>query len=238
MRKLLGFLALLLGAVPAHATTCTYTFVDSSSVTQTVNSFCDGSSHLWPMYVPIDTSGNAVWGTAGSANADVLTVQGIASMTPFLTTGTGTAGSAASGVLTIQGIASMTPVQVTGAAATDPCTALAKTSVSISLTGTTKLVAKTSAKKTYICSLFIVSSDAENWSIVEGTKVSTECDTSTAAIIGSTTAAGGPHFAANGGLTLGSGGYTIAAGANNNFDVCLFQSGSGTTAGVLTYVQN
>lgn len=50
-------------------------------------------------------------GTAGSAHADVLTVQGIASMTPMLTTGTGTAGTAATGVVTVQGIASALPVR-------------------------------------------------------------------------------------------------------------------------------
>jgi hypothetical protein len=126
---------------------------------------------------------------------------------------------------------------VTQLVATDPCTTLAKTSVAISQTGTAKLVTKTSAKKNYICSIMVVGADAENISLVEGTKVSTECDTSTAAIIGSTTAGNGPNLAANGGFTLGSGGYTIAAGANNNFDVCLFQSGSGRVAGVLTYVQ-
>jgi hypothetical protein len=33
-----------------------------------------------------DTSGNPIYGTAGTANANILTVQGIASMTPFLVT--------------------------------------------------------------------------------------------------------------------------------------------------------
>lgn len=56
-------------------------------------------------------------GTAGTAGGGVLTVQGVASMTPFLSTGTGTAGTAAAGVLTVQGIASMTPVQVSQATA-------------------------------------------------------------------------------------------------------------------------
>lgn len=79
-------------------------------------------------------------GTAGSASADVITVQGIASMTPLLTTlsgtnnindisgnislptgaatsakqpGLGTAGTASTDVITVQGIASMTPLSVT-----------------------------------------------------------------------------------------------------------------------------
>ncbi|HJT91849.1 MAG TPA: hypothetical protein VJ777_07890 [Mycobacterium sp.] len=56
-------------------------------------------------------------GTAGTAAAQVTTIQGIASMTPVIATGSGTAGSAATGVLTVQGIASMTPVQVSQATA-------------------------------------------------------------------------------------------------------------------------
>lgn len=64
-------------------------------------------------------------GTAGTANAGVVTVQGIASMTPVQVSqataaslnatviGAGTAGTANAGVITIQGIASMTAVQVT-----------------------------------------------------------------------------------------------------------------------------
>ena len=76
-------------------------------------------------------------GTAGTPSADVLTVQGVTSMTalkvdgtggsfpisgtvtanqggaPWTVTGTGTAGSAATGVLTVQGIASMTKLLVT-----------------------------------------------------------------------------------------------------------------------------
>jgi hypothetical protein len=73
-------------------------------------------------------------GTAGSASSDVITVQGVTSMTPLkvdgsgvtqpvsgtvtatvtngTVSGTGTAGSAATGVLTVQGIASATPVSV------------------------------------------------------------------------------------------------------------------------------
>jgi hypothetical protein len=61
-------------------------------------------------------------GTAGTANAGVMTIQGIASMTPVQVSqatastlnatviGAGTAGTANAGVMTIQGIASMTPV--------------------------------------------------------------------------------------------------------------------------------
>lgn len=56
-------------------------------------------------------------GTAGSAAGGVLSVQGVASMTPLLATGTGTAGTAATGVVTVQGIASMTALTVAQATA-------------------------------------------------------------------------------------------------------------------------
>lgn len=70
-------------------------------------------------------------GSAGTANAGVVTVQGIASMTPVQVSqataaslnatviGAGSAGTANAGVLTIQGITSMTPVQVSQATASN-----------------------------------------------------------------------------------------------------------------------
>jgi hypothetical protein len=61
--------------------------------------------------VAVDSAGNVIVtgkAAAGTADTGVLTVQGIASMTPLLATGTGTAGTAATGVVTVQGIASGT----------------------------------------------------------------------------------------------------------------------------------
>lgn len=76
-------------------------------------------------------------GTAGMAAAGVVTVQGVASMTPVQVSqataaslnatviGAGSAGTANAGVLTVQGIASMTPVQVSQATAANlNCTAV------------------------------------------------------------------------------------------------------------------
>lgn len=106
-------------------------------------------------------------GTAGAAAADVLTVQGIASMTALKTDGSGvtqpvsaaslplpagaataakqpalgTAGAAAADVLTVQGVASMTAIKVDGSGVTQPVsgtvtmTATAATTVSTTLTG-------------------------------------------------------------------------------------------------------
>lgn len=77
------------------------------------------------MAIATDSPGVITTGTAGSASAQVLTVQGVASMTPVqvsqataanlnaTVTGSGSAGSAATGVVTIQGIAAMTKLLVT-----------------------------------------------------------------------------------------------------------------------------
>lgn len=113
--------------------------VDGSGVTQPVSA----------VSLPLPTGASTAakqpaLGTAGTASADVITVQGITSMTalkvdgsgstqpvsgtvtanqggaPWTVTGTGTAGTAAAGVVTVQGIASMTALKVDGSAVTQP----------------------------------------------------------------------------------------------------------------------
>jgi hypothetical protein len=117
----------------------------------------------------------------------------------------------------------------------DPCQTVAKTSTPISQTASAQIIAGTSAKKTYFCSIFIISATAQNVNIVEGT--GTVCATSIAGITGGTTAATGPNLAANSGWTLGNGGATVASGATNANNICLLQSGSGQLSGVVTWVQ-
>ena len=120
----------------------------------------------------------------------------------------------------------------TSAAVGDPCQTGTKSSTAISQTTNTKLFSAVSSKINYVCSFFIMGADAENLSLVEGT--GTVCATNTAPIIGGTTAANGANFAANNGVAHGNGAAYVAAGANANFDVCLFQSGSGRVAGTMT----
>jgi hypothetical protein len=105
------------------------------------------SASSLPLPAGASTSGKQpAFGTAGTASADVLTIQGIASMTPVKMDGSGvtqpisaialplptgaaisskqpaigTAGSASADVLSIQGIASMTPLKVDGSGVTQP----------------------------------------------------------------------------------------------------------------------
>jgi hypothetical protein len=116
----------------------------------------------------------------------------------------------------------------------DACQALVKTSVAVSQAANARLITAVAGKKTYVCSVNVTAADAENVSLVEGT--GSTCGTGTAAVIGGATAANGPNLIAGGAVALGSGGYTVANTVGST-DVCLFQSGSGRVAGVLTYVQ-
>lgn len=113
----------------------------------------------------------------------------------------------------------------------DPCQSVVKVYTPISQITSTQLVAGTSSKKIYICSVLLVASDAENVSFVSGT--GTICATSTGAVIGSTTAANGMNDAANGGFVLGDGSAAVAAADTNAENLCLFQSGVGRVSGVV-----
>jgi hypothetical protein len=79
----------------------------------------DGSKNL-NVNIAANSFGTVtVTGTVAATQSGTWTVQpgNTANTTPWLVTGSGTAGTAAAGVLTVQGIASMTPVQVSQATA-------------------------------------------------------------------------------------------------------------------------
>lgn len=111
------------------------------------------------------------------------------------------------------------------------------TPFSIANTTATKLVSKVSAKTVYICSVTIANNAATNVALIAGTKVTTECDTSTAGLSGGTTAATGWNFSANSGLTQGIGIGVIMATASTNIDVCIVQSASTQISGGISWTQ-
>lgn len=180
---------------------------------------------------------NGIYTNLLVGNAAVATGTGAQGATsPRVTTATdtatiagsapGTAGTASSNVVTIQH------------PSVDPCETVVQTSTPISITTatTTRIVAPTSAKKTYICYLFLTSAAADNIGIVEGTGGT--CGSGTAGVIGGTTAANGPNFAANGGMSLTAGGKTaVAFTAGTNVDLCLITSAATPLAGVIKWVQ-
>lgn len=237
--------------LPALAGTTQITVKDSAGVTQSFDVTADGSGFFLQQGVicdylagancaTVDTAHGLTVkgeGTAGTATGGVLTVQGVASMTPLLATGTGTAGSAAAGVLSVQGIASMTPLLVTPSAPGDPCFAGTKTDVAIATaTGTTQLVAPSGSTQVYVCSFSLIAAATAVVNLVGGTGAS--CTTGTpVAVLGSTTAASGASLAANGGLTFGSGAGTVARTITAGHGLCLIQSGTTALAGNITYVQ-
>lgn len=119
-------------------------------------------------------------------------------------------------------------------AVVDPCKGQTKVYTAISQATSAVILTGTSLKKQYICSIVLVGADAENISIVSGT--GTVCATNTGAVIGGVTAATGPNLAANGGFGFGTGDSSIASTTAVTHDLCLFQSGSGRIAGVMTSV--
>jgi hypothetical protein len=100
-----------------------------------------------------------------------------------------------------------------------------------------KLVSKVSSKQVYICSIDIVAGAATNVALVEGTKTTNECDTSTAGMAGGATAATGWNLGANGGLTKGNGVGVVFRTAIANHDVCLLFSAGNQVSGSVTWAQ-
>jgi hypothetical protein len=118
----------------------------------------------------------------------------------------------------------------------DPCQGQTKSYLSISQTSGTQLVAGTSSKKIYICSIHIVTATAQNVALVEGT--GTVCASSIAGVqgFGGSTAATGWNFAANGGIAYGNGASSLGGEGTAADNLCLLQSGSGQISGGISYV--
>jgi hypothetical protein len=83
MKKLLVLLGLLL-ASPSFAADNSVIVTPGVGVTMRSKDVGAGVESM--IHILGDTTGNPIYGTAGTANANILTVQGIASMTPFLAT--------------------------------------------------------------------------------------------------------------------------------------------------------
>lgn len=120
---------------------------------------------------------------------------------------------------------------------TDPCQGVTKTSTTVNMVTatTTRIVAPTAAKKTYICSIFLFAAGTDNVGIIEGTGGT--CGTGTAGVIGGATAVTGLQLTAQTGFTLGNGASFVAATAGTNVDFCLITSAAVQLSGVVTWVQ-
>lgn len=198
------------------------------------------------------TQGTSPWVVSGTVTATIAANQSVNVAQVNGTTtlaGTGAVGTGAQRIAvgtdtaTIAGSAPGTAgtpsaqvVSVQNPAA-DPCQTIAATYTPISITSatTTRIVAPTSAKKTYVCYLFMISAIANNVAIVEGTGGT--CGAATAGVVGGTTAANGLNFAANSGAAFQAGGNAAFATAGTNVDLCLITSAIGPLAGAIKWVQ-
>ena len=102
----------------------------------------------------------------------------------------------------------------------------------ISQVAGTQIIAGVTGQRTYICAVFLLSADAKNLSLVEGT--GTVCATGTAGIIGG--AAASVAVAANGGFVVATP-TAFARTAGTNVNVCILQSTAGNVSGIVTFLQ-
>lgn len=122
----------------------------------------------------------------------------------------------------------------------DPCETNTKSYFDISITTNTQIIAGTSAKKTYICSIALTAPNT-NVALVEGT--GSVCATGIHGVGGGTTAATGLFQFANAtipgvGLVMGNGAMTILQAGNAAADnVCLLVSAANQVSGQIQYVQ-
>lgn len=106
----------------------------------------------------------------------------------------------------------------------------------INQTAGAQIITGVASRRTYICSLNLVTATAQNIAVVAGT--GTVCATNTVAVPGTsggTTAATGWNLAANSGIVIGVGLGAIAKTTVNADNVCILQSGSGQLSGGISY---
>lgn len=117
----------------------------------------------------------------------------------------------------------------------DPCTINMRAVTPVSVTASAQLITGNAGKQTYICSMHVLTTSAQNVALVEGT--GTTCATNTAGMAGGATAATGWNLANNENVVLGNAAAWVLATATAGDNVCLLLSGSGQTSGAIQYVQ-
>lgn len=122
----------------------------------------------------------------------------------------------------------------------DPCFAATKLQADFEGTSSnSQVIAATSGKKAYVCSVDLVTSLASNISFIEGTGTNTCTGGSLSAdyLNTGTTAANGAAFAANGGVARGDGNGTLFFNNTANQNTCVLLTGSPQVNIHVTYVQ-
>jgi len=119
----------------------------------------------------------------------------------------------------------------------DPCSTMTAnfTPISISSATTTRIIAPAIAKRTYVCSMMLWTSVADNVGIVEGTGGT--CGTGTLGVIGGTTAATGLVMAAQNAFIVANTGHAHFGTAGSEVDFCIITSTASQLAGYVSWVQ-
>jgi hypothetical protein len=121
-----------------------------------------------------------------------------------------------------------------GYTSSDPCNnASTKVYTAINMvTATNTVIAGVSAKKKYICSIFLYPSAADNVAIYQAT-TGTACATAQVAILGGTTTATGFVMTAQAGFVVGNGVSSVAATTVVNTDICITTSAAVQLSGAV-----
>lgn len=167
-------------------------------------------AHNVALGMPQDASGNAL--STPVSGADQTTATTPRTLT-FATASTSALATAPAAVV------ALSPNPSTVCTTTKP----------ISQTTSTDLL--TSTNKLHICSIVLVSTTAQSFSLVEGTGV--VCATGIAAVVGATTAANGIPAGANSGFVAVAERAWLRT-ATTGDHLCLLQSGAGLISGVIT----
>jgi len=187
------------------------------------------------------TIAGAAPGTAGSASANVVTVQGVTSMTPLKVDILGNAAATLD-----QAPGSAVPTNALQIGETDgtntrvpfldPCGFSAWTYYPINVSANTQIVAGSSSKNVYLCEMFLApAAAAANVNIEESATSNNACATSPTGMLGGATAALGAQLSTNGGFVLPPSNRAWAKTATAADAMCIFASAQVT--GVLAYVQ-
>jgi hypothetical protein len=122
------------------------------------------------------------------------------------------------------------------AAVADPCQTATKVYTPINVvTATNTIITGVSAKKKYVCGIFLYPAGTQNVAIFQAT-TATACATALVAVIGGTTTATGVIMTAQAGFVLGNGASAVAATTVNQTDLCVVTSAAVQLSGVVVTV--
>lgn len=216
---------------PAGAYTSALFTLDTSAATYTAVFQALTQTGTWAGITVYDLAGNPVTSVSG-AGVWSGNVAGFKAARIMMTTFSGKFGP--NGAITVSPVSTLVTVSTSS-----PCEVPTPTTVPFSFASSTvqKVITKAAGLRNYICNIVFVAGAAEIVNVLEGTKSSTECDTGTIALAGSTTVANGMSFAANEGLAAIGGKGAAIPGIGTNVDTCLATNGSNRVAGWLTEVQ-